>query len=451
MNSAEPRSDTAATHAPDENALTPDDVPPDTKRLINHLLWFFALVYIVEGLGQVAGGLISQPLAYYLKQVHGWSPVQVTAFLTLFNLPWVIKPVYGLISDFVPLFGYRRKSYLIIANVAAIAGFFWATQIDTPSVLVFALMMTAYAMAISSTLCGAVLVENGQKLQESGRFVNQQWLWSNIAAMAAAIIGGQLVQRLPPGSALHAAAAIVGVAPFLVIIGALFLAPEQKVSINLQGMKSTLDGLLASFRRRELWIISVFMFLYYFSPGFATPLYFHMTDNLKFSQAYIGILGSIAAGGWVVGALLYKRLFGVLTLKSLLNLSIAFGTVSTAAFLFLSSETSAAILNFFAGFSAMLATVATLTLAADYCPQRAEGFAFATLMSVINLATTLADNVGSFLYTHLFESNLTPLVLVSAAFTAFAFVLVPLLRLGDKRQGEPASAVESNLPPSTNC
>ena len=39
-------------------------------------------------------------------------------------------------------------------------------------------------MAISSTVCGAVLVENGQKLGESGRFVNQQWLWFNVAAMA---------------------------------------------------------------------------------------------------------------------------------------------------------------------------------------------------------------------------------------------------------------------------
>jgi MFS family permease len=435
MNATDAQSDSAAVHASDESASTPADERPDTKRLINHLLWFFALVYIVEGLGQVSGGLISQPLTYYLKQVHGWTPVQVTAFLTLFNLPWVIKPVYGLISDFLPLFGYRRKSYLLIANVAAIAGFFWATQIDTPSVLVFALMMTAYAMAISSTLCGAVLVQNGQKLQQSGRFVNQQWLWSNMAAMAAAIVGGQLVQRLPPGAALHAGAAIVGVTPFLVIIGTLLFVPEQKVDINLQGMRDTLDGLLAAFRRRELWIIAVFMFLYYFSPGFATPLYYHMTDNLKFSQAYIGILGSIACGGWVVGALLYKRFFGDLSLKSLLNLSIAFGTVSTAAYLLLSTETSAAILNFCSGFSAMLATVATLTLAADYCPPRAEGFAFATLMSIINLATTLADNVGSFLYTHLFNSDLTPLVLVSAAFTAIAFALVPLLRLGHKRQG----------------
>jgi predicted MFS family arabinose efflux permease len=95
----------------------------------------------------------------------------------------------------------------------------------------------------------------------------------------------------------------------------------------------------------------------------------------------------------------------------------------------------------------MLATVATLTLAADFCPPRAEGFAFAVLMSIINLSTTLADNVGSFLYTHTFRSSLTPLILISAAFTAFAFVLVPLLRLGNKKQGAPAhtGAGEQNL------
>lgn len=421
----------------------------DDRQLVNRLLWFFGLVYIVEGLGQVVG-LISQPLSYYLKEVHGWTALQVTAFITVFNVPWVIKPVYGLISDFLPLFGYRRKSYLLIANVGAIAGYFWVTRIDEPNQLLIALMLTAYAMAISSTLCGAVLVENGQRLHESGTFVNQQWLWYNAAAMAAAAVGGELVQHLPPASALHVAAAIVGAAPLLVIAGTLWLIPEQKTSINIQGMKDTLAGLKASFKRRELWMIAIFIFLYYFSPGFATPLYFHMTDNLKFSQGYIGILGSIASAGWVVGALLYRRFFGGLTLKRLLNVSIAFGTVTTAAFLLLGSETSAAILNFCSGFAAMLATVATLTLAADYCPPRAEGFAFAVLMSIINLATASADNVGSFLYTHVFNKNLTPLVIVSAAFTACAFVLVPLLRLGDKRQGEPAAgaAMEPGGPAS---
>jgi predicted MFS family arabinose efflux permease len=429
-----------------------EQAPSDSQAIyqargsMTHLLWFFALVYVVEGLGQI-GGLISQPLNYYLKQAHGWTPLQITAYLTIFNVPWIIKPLYGLVSDFIPLFGYRRKSYLLLANFAAIGGFLLVTQLTVPDQLVFALMLTAYAMAISSTLCGAVLVENGQRLQESGTFVNQQWLWYNIAAMTAAILGGQLVQRLEPTTALHSAAAIVACAPPLVIFGTVFLISEKKAPMNIQGMKHTLEGLSSAFRRRHLWIIAAFIFLYYFSPGLSTPLYFIMTDNLKFSQAYIGVLGSLAGAGWVVGAYFYRRHFKKLTLKKLLNLSIVIGTLASLAFLFLWNEPAAAIISFCSGFAAMLATVATLTLAADYCPRRAEGFAFAILMSIINLATALADNLGSYLFTHVFHGKLAPLVVLSAVFTAFAFVLVPLLHLGDKRQGAPAAGVIAAPPP----
>ena len=200
-----------------------------TTGAVSRLLLFFSFVYAVEGLGQVEG-LIAQPLSFYLKQEHGWTPLQVSAYLTIFNFPWIIKPVYGVFSDFVPLFGYRRKGYLIAANIVAAGAFLWATQLSAPSQLVWALQITAYAMAISSTVCGAMLVENGQRLGESGRFVNQQWLWFNVAAMASAIGGGALAQRLPPASALHAAAAIVAAAPLAVLFGAIFLIPEQRTA-----------------------------------------------------------------------------------------------------------------------------------------------------------------------------------------------------------------------------
>jgi MFS family permease len=434
--------------APDQAQALPLVAPlaPEKDAAIGHLLIFFSLVYLVEGLGQVVG-LISQPLTYYLKEVHGWTPVQVTAFLTVFNLPWIIKPLYGMVSDFLPLFGYRRKSYLILANAAAVLGYAWVVVLVKPTDIAFALMLTAYAMAISSTLCGAVLVEQGQRLSESGTFVNQQWLWYNIAAMAAAIVGGQLVQYLPPTTALHVAAAIVACAPFAVIGSTMFLISEKKTPVNLKGMKHTFAGLMMAFRRRHLWITAAFIFLYYFSPGMSTPLYYHMTDDLKFSQGYIGVLGSIGSAGWVAGALVYRRFFGGLTLKNLINLSIAFGTAASLGFLLFWNEPAAAAISFCAGFAAMLATVATLTLAADYCPKRAEGFSFAILMSIINLATTLSDNIGSYLYTHVFDRSLPPLIVISAGFTAFAFVLVPLLRLGDKRQGEPVEMRERMEPP----
>jgi MFS family permease len=410
------------------------------SRQISRLMLFFGLVYVVEGIGQT-GGLIAQPLTFFLKQTFGWTPVQVTAYLVVLNLPWIIKPIYGIVSDFLPILGYRRKSYLILANLAAAGAYCWVTQITRPSEIIFALLLTAYGMAISSTICGAILVENGHKFGASDAFVNQQWLWFNIAAMASAFVGGQLVQHLTPEGALHGAAAIIAVAPLAVVLTGWLLVHESPSRVNLPEMRRTLASLWAALKLRELWLIALFLFVYYFNPGLGTPLYYHMTDNLKFSQEYIGILGSISSAGWIFGALLYRSYLKGITAKALLNLSIVLGVATTAIFLLLWNEALAAVINFFSGFASVIAFVATFSLAADYCPQRSEGFAFAMLTSLTNFTGALSDNMGSFFYEHLFHRQLDPLVVVSTAFTAVAFAFVPFLRLGDKPPGEAARAV----------
>ncbi len=42
---------------------------------------------------------------------------QVAIVSGLGAAPWVVKPVYGFLSDTVPIFGYRRRSYLIICGL----------------------------------------------------------------------------------------------------------------------------------------------------------------------------------------------------------------------------------------------------------------------------------------------------------------------------------------------
>lgn len=409
---------------------------PEGIQQFNQLMLFFALVYIVEGLGQARVGVIAQPLNHYLKQA-GWTPVEVTAYLAVLNFPWIIKPVFGLVSDLVPLFGSRRKSYLVLANFGAIAAYAWITRLTAPSDLAAFLLLTSYAMAVSSTLCGALLVENGQRFHSSGLFIGQQWLWFYIAIMASSLIGGQLVEKLPATSALHSAAAIAAVAPIAVILGCLLLVHEKKSSASLPELKRTFQSILVALRSKRLHLVALFLFLYSFSPGFGTPLYYFMTDRLQFSQSYIGLLGSIASAGWIAGAVLHRWLLWRLSSKALLNLSIPLATMTTASFLLLRDEMSAAAVNFLNGISMMIATISALTLAADYCPKRSEGFAFAVLMSVMNLADPLSNNIGALLYEHVFHAQLDPLILVSAASTGFALVLVPLLRLGDRPQGEP--------------
>jgi MFS family permease len=178
---------------------------------------------------------------------------------------------------------------------------------------------------------------------------------------------------------------------------------------------------------RDLWFVAAFLFLYYFSPGFGTPLYFQMTDRLHFSQGFIGILSSIGAAGWIIGGVLFRWRLNRLNRRALLQLSILGGVVSTLSYLLLSSQTSAVVISLAGGITSMIAMIATMTLAVESCPKGAEGFAFAGMMSIVNLTGPLADTFGSVLYQHVFDQEFAPLVIVSAAATGAVFFLIPLM------------------------
>jgi MFS family permease len=368
-----------------EIAATPEIQSPALRADFKRLMLFFALVYVVEGIGQ-SDGLISQPLNYYLKQVYQWTPVQITAFLTVLNLPWFFKPLYGIVSDFVPLFGSRRKSYLLLANALAAAAYFSMVGAAAPNTLLVLLLLAVYGMAIASTMAGAVLVENGQRFHASSTFVNQQWLWFEIAAIGVSFLGGALVQWLSPIGAVHAAALIAAVPPLLVIFATLILIEEDRSTISVAGLKQSFEGLTSALGMRRLWVLSLFLFFYYFSPGIDTPLYFYMTDHLKFSQAFIGGLNSIGACGWIVTAALYGLFLRDLSAKALLNLTIFVGVLATLAFLLMTGPVTAAFAQFVYGGASMMTAVATLGLAADLCPKHSEGFVYAAMIAVTNVA-----------------------------------------------------------------
>jgi hypothetical protein len=406
-----------------------DQAPADqapAKTAVSHTMWFFAIVYAVEGTCQAKSGIMWQPLSHWLKVTLHWDPVTISASLAILDVPWIIKPLWGAISDFVPLFGYRRRPYLVLANIAAFLAFARVATIDTTAAMLPALTVTAVAMAVSSTLCGALLVETGQKSNSSASFVNQQWLWFNIAQMITVLVAGYLIEILSPAGALHAAAWIAAMAPLSIIAG-VWLIQEPRARIDLAALRERLAALVSVFRSRNLWFVAGFLFLYYFSPGFGTPLYFEMSDRLGFSQGLIGILSSIGAGGWIAGGLLYRWRLNRLSRPALLRLSIAGGVLTTLCYLMLSTPATAVAIWFAAGITSMIAMIATMSLAAESCPEGAEGFAFAGMMSIVNLTSPLSDTLGSALYQHVFSQHLAPLIIVSAAATALVFFLIPLM------------------------
>ena len=182
--------------------MTSTAADPVRQRRVSRLMIFFAKpepICTEAEPHRRRSGLTFQPLCYFLKQIYHWTPVQVSAVLTVTWLPWIIKPIYGIISDFLPLFGYRRKAYLILSNVLATASYLALAPAVSPGAVIFYVMLTAYGMAARpARFTGALLVENGQDLTASASFVNQQWLWFNIAQVGVTLLGGALVQYMPP-------------------------------------------------------------------------------------------------------------------------------------------------------------------------------------------------------------------------------------------------------------
>src|SRR3954470_7697505 len=62
----------------------------------------------------LAIGITDYPLKFLLKGELALKPSELAGFLALANIPIYIKPLVGILSDTVPLFGTRRRSYLVI-------------------------------------------------------------------------------------------------------------------------------------------------------------------------------------------------------------------------------------------------------------------------------------------------------------------------------------------------
>lgn len=405
---------------------------PTEKTYIRRLTILFALAYFAQGLGQ-AGGLISQPLNYYLKTGLGLNSAEVADYLAILTLPWMIKPFYGLVSDYLPLFGYRRKTWLLLVNLVAAGGFLWLSGLTQVGTIVIALVLTAFGTAASDVIIDALMVENGQRTGMTARFQGVQWLWFKVAAIVTALSGGYLASLFEPATALHIAATITMLAPIAVIIASYVIIQEERAEASLQQFKETTESLIEALKSPTLQIAAVFLALWCFSPAFGTPLYYHMVDNLGFEQRFIGQLNALTAAGGVAGAYIFLRFFADKTVVFRAVFSICAACVGVLSYLSLAhpgadAATIAIPLNVFVGMVAQIGTLTIFSMAASACPPKAAGFAFAALMSLYNGTEQFSAVIGARLYQHVFERQLEPLLWVAAIAFLLCFLLVPLLR-----------------------
>jgi predicted MFS family arabinose efflux permease len=205
---------------------------------------------------------------------------------------------------------------------------------------------------------------------------------------------------------------------------AVFVVREPPARPNLEGFGETWSAVRQALGRRDLWAVAGFTFFWAFSPSFGPAFFYYETDVLGFSQTFIGVLSSLGAAASIAGAWAYARLSRTFSLKRLIVWAIGGGALGMLAYLVYRGPASAVGITVVFGAIGMTTQLAFMDLAAKACPRRAEATFFALLMSVHNLGMRSGEWTGANLYDWL---GYAPLVLISTAFTAAAWLLVPLV------------------------
>lgn len=88
------------------------------KMLSEQLHWRFVFgVVIVYGINQGLGmGLSRLSIQYYMKDEQKLQPSEAQFYSGIIQIPWMVKPLWGLLTDTVPILGYRRRPYFIFAG-----------------------------------------------------------------------------------------------------------------------------------------------------------------------------------------------------------------------------------------------------------------------------------------------------------------------------------------------
>ena len=382
----------------------------------------FAVVYFAQGMWY----LPNQTITIVLKEQLGFSAGQVAAFFSVAVIPWLLKPVYGLLTDFVPIFGYRRKSYFIIGSalgsVAALVLVILGGTAYVPLVILFTVM--GFGLAFTDVVTDAVMVENGRAQGLTGAFQSVQWAAIYSASVLVGLLGGYLAET----RSLRLAFTFAAVFPLVSCGMALAFVPDRRARLDAVALRATWGAVRGAARSRTVWLIASFIFLFNFSPTFGPAFLYYQTDTLKFSQQFIGVLAAVNAVGWVIGAFLYAPLSRRVPLVRIVWVMVVVGSVGTFAFLLYRDATSALVIDFTFGIVAMMTQLVFLDLAARACPPRVEATYFALLMSVYNGAQQGSFVVGGYLYDYV---GFTRLVFISAGATALVLLLIPWLRIGE--------------------
>ncbi len=377
----------------------------------------FSLIYWNQGIW----GLKAAPLYYLQRETWGLSASMIALIGCIITIPWTIKPLWGIIVDSCPLKGKKSKYWLIL-NYSVI--FIISILVAIFGLNIYTLVLTGFLTGIAfafSDVAGDGLVcvlEKKYKLQ--GKLQAISWASISLAGLVTSLGGAYISEHYN----YRLAFLICAIFPLMMIFFLLKKHKEPDVKPKKINKEQLLKFWKALFNK-TLAVPMLFLFCFYLSPSFGTPLMIHMRESMHINKMMIGVLGATGTVFGIIGYMLYFFKFYKFNLTKLLYFSVIFGIISTLCYLYIPNQW------WLLGYSIVLGTVGAishlviLAYVAKITPKGYEALVFAGICSILNLGTMGSGYIGGFLFDLI---GFNWLVIVSALFTAICLVFIPKLK-----------------------
>lgn len=192
------------------------------------------LAYILIAFHQGVSYISQLAIQYYFKDELKVEPSHLASINSITHIPWAIKPILGLITDLLPICGYRRKIYIILCGIVNfLCWVFMAFYANTTGVATAMIFLVNLSLSFCSVLGEAVVVELSQmektdKNSKAKDFVSTFFLCRTIGELLSAYLKGLFVDIMPLRQIFFIACFI----PVLIIISGFILVESPVKESN---------------------------------------------------------------------------------------------------------------------------------------------------------------------------------------------------------------------------
>jgi len=366
-------------------------------------LFGILLVYFVQG----AVGLARLATSFYLKDSLGLSPSQVAALMGVAMSPWILKPLYGLLSDTVPVAGYRRRPYLLLSGLLGCGAWLgMALWAPTAGLATLWMVLGSLAVAVGDVIVDSLVVErvHGSDWAGTGTLQSLTWGATALGSLLTAYLGGALLAHYPPQVVFGLTAFL----PLFIALAAWVIADQPVVlSQGWDPLQQQVGQVWRALRQPSILLPVLFVFVWQATPSADAALFYFVTNDLGFGPEFLGQVRLVTSIASLLGVGIFQVYLRRLPLRPLFGwmtvISAGLGLTSLILVYHLNRDWGIDDHWFSLGDSLVLtvagqiAFMPVLVLAARLCPPGIEATLFALLMSAFNLAGFLSQELGSLL------------------------------------------------------